>query len=188
MSTQGRGASSQGVASLRYHRPSTSIKSFWRIFPSSNVRVKGLPAAASTIAETSWMVMPSSTSSIAARIRAAGEACTRIGNISPKPSLLEGHRSVQIVVHGRPRQHKPLGFDRKQAPKSSKSAPRRSWPDRPSAWHPRLIKQPPAVAAPGMPARDRRALAASPGEAPPLVSAWADHTSDIRTRPPRTPS
>jgi len=111
----------------------------------------------------------------------------RIANIRPKPSPLEGHRSAQTQFHGRLRQHQRLGFDRKQAPKSSKSAPRRSWPDRPSAWHPGLIEQSPAVVAPGMAARDRRGLAASPAEAPPLVSAWADHTSDIRTRPPRTP-
>jgi hypothetical protein len=41
-------------------------------------------------------------------------------------------------------------------PRSPKSAPRRSCPHRPSAWHPRLIKQTPAVAAPGMPTRGRR--------------------------------
>ncbi|HJN78126.1 MAG TPA: hypothetical protein QGF58_29705, partial [Myxococcota bacterium] len=51
----------------------------------------------------------------------SGEDEERIGNISPKPSLFEGHRSAQTAVHGRLRQHKPLGFDRKQAPKSSKS-------------------------------------------------------------------
>ena len=32
----------------------------------------------------------------------------RIGNISPKPSLVEGHRSAQTAVHGLLRQHKPL--------------------------------------------------------------------------------
>ncbi len=35
-------------------------------------------------------------------------------------------------------------------------------------WHPRLIKQPPAVAVPGMPARGHRAPAALQAEAPPL--------------------
>jgi hypothetical protein len=48
---------------------------------------------------------------------------SRIGTIGPKPSLLEGHRSAQIVVHGRLRQRKPPGFDRKQAPSSPELAP-----------------------------------------------------------------
>jgi hypothetical protein len=111
----------------------------------------------------------------------------RIGNIRPKPSLLEGHRSAQIAVHNRLRQRKPPGFDRKQAPSSPKSAPSHSCPHRPSAWHPRLIEQTPAVAAPGMLARDRRAPAASPAEAPPLVSAWADHTTRSQHLPDLTP-
>ena len=124
------------------------------------------------------------------RVLRIGHTLSRegIGNISRVPSLFEAHPGARTAVHGGSHQLKMAVLDRRIAPRSPKSVPRHSCPHRPSAWHPRLIEQPPAVAAPGTPARAGRAPAASLAEAPPPAGAWADHTADTQDRPPRTPA